>query len=143
MAAVSIKGVLIADSACLEQVVGHIALAYTRQANQITWSTRSMQESLKVYLVHIHYCFQPLIPGSWLVQGLYLHRTCQAGIIQRNRVPAITPVDINLLILNKVLYPVQVSHPRSMVDVCFGTCSAHPQPFRHVRDLPLRTSETL
>ena len=34
MAAVSIKGVLIADSACLEQVVRHIALAYTRQ---ISW----------------------------------------------------------------------------------------------------------
>ena len=35
MAAVSIEGVLIADSACLEQIVRHLALAYTRQANRM------------------------------------------------------------------------------------------------------------
>ena len=35
MAAVSVEGVLIADSACLEQVVRHIALAYTRQADRL------------------------------------------------------------------------------------------------------------
>ena len=35
MAAVSIKGVLIADSAYLEQIMRHIALAYARQANRM------------------------------------------------------------------------------------------------------------
>ena len=35
MAAVSIKGVLIADSACLKQILRHIALTYTRQAHRM------------------------------------------------------------------------------------------------------------
>ena len=142
MAAVSIKGVLIADSACLKQIVRHLALAYTRQISWMACAHRgpaaTPEDTCSVS--------PPLLPGGGPCNTAALvhsHRTCQTGIVERNRVPAVTPVDINLLILDKVLYPVQVSHPRSMVDVCFGTCSAHLQPFRHVRYVPLRKSETL
>ena len=138
MAAVSVKGVLIADSACLEQIVRHVALAYTRQANRMACAHQghaaTPEDTCSVS--------PPLLPACGPCNAAALvhsHRTCQTGIVERNRVPAVTPVDINLLILDKVLDSVQVSHPRSMVDVCFGTCSAHQQPFRHVRSVPLRS----
>ena len=78
-----------------------------------------------------------LAPSLWFLKPTEYpqkQRTCQAGIVERDRIPAITPVDIYLLILNKVLYPVQVSHARRMVDICFGTCLAYLQPsVWHVR----------
>ena len=50
--------------------------------------------------------------------------TGQAGIVERHGVPTVTPVDINLLFLHKMLYALQITHPSSMVDVCFWTCKA-------------------
>jgi hypothetical protein len=48
--------------------------------------------------------------------------TGQAGIVERHRVPTVTPVDIYLLFLHKMLDALQITHPSSMVDVCLRTC---------------------
>ena len=80
MAAVSVEGVLIADSACFQQVVRHIALAYTRQAN---WMAEAHLGHAATPEDTCSVC-PPLLPacGPYNTAALvHSHRTCQTGIV--------------------------------------------------------------